>query len=46
MIGYICDAFLVLMLGTCLPKVFKKTDKAWYYFFFIVILLVLGINLY
>lgn len=46
MLGWIRDAFLILMIGTCIPKVMRKTEKAWYYFFFIVLLLLLGINFY
>lgn len=37
------DAFVLIMISTCLAELTKKSDKAWRYFFFIVIILILGI---
>lgn len=40
------DAFIVLIVSTCVAQLTKKTPHAFYYFFFIVIVLALSFNFY
>lgn len=42
----ISDAFVCLIVSTCLAQVSSKTDKAWCYFFFIIVMLILGLQLF
>ena len=39
----ISDAFVLVLISTCLAELTKKSDKAWRYFIIIVIVLLLGI---
>lgn len=43
---WIRDAFIILLISTCLVELNKKTVKVWYYFFFIVVLGLMSFSIY